>query len=156
VRKFLIIVGATTSIMVLCAVVALGVLFYQARAFDRGSKSFVDTAVPAIVTKWNEDELLDRATPELRTSITSDQLKSSFRTFSQVGPLIEYEGSQGQWNMSYVSATGTTVSAQYVAKARFQNGDAIFRIYLMRRDGRWLIQGFYVDTKPAILAAART
>jgi hypothetical protein len=153
VRKFLICLGALTSIVIVAAAVGLGALYFEARALDTGSKDFADTAVRAIAANWSKEELLTRATPELRKSVTSGQLNSAFHTFSQVGSLLEYEGSEGQWNMSYVSGADSIVFASYVAKARFRNGDATFRIFLTRRDGRWLIQGFQVKTKPNVVAA---
>jgi hypothetical protein len=46
---------------------------------DAESKAFVDGAVPAIVATWDQQQLLDRATPELRRSIIPDNLASLFK-----------------------------------------------------------------------------
>jgi len=54
----------------------------------------------------------------------------------------------GQATMSYFSGSGSTVSATYLAKARFQNGNATFRLLLLNRDGRWMIHNFRVDPAP--------
>ncbi len=63
-------------------------------------------------------------------------LSALFDRLSQLDPLIEYEGATGEAAMSYIAGSGSTESASYVAKARFQNGSATFRIVLMKRDGR--------------------
>ena len=147
-RKFLYILGALTLTMLVVIGVGVGVLFYSGSALDTESKAFVDSAVPAITANWSEDQLLDRSTPELRNSIKPGELKSLFAAFARIGPLVEYQGAMGEANMFYAVGAGSTVSASYVAKARFQNGDAIFRIALLKRDGHWLIQNFHVDTQP--------
>lgn len=154
-RKFLYILGALTLTMFVVIGVGVGVLAYNGTALDAESKTFVDGAVPAITANWSEDQLLDRSTPELRDSIKPGELKSLFTAFARIGPLVEYQGAMGEANMSYVAGVGSTVSASYVAKARFQNGDATFRIVLLKRGGHWLIQNFHVDTQPNGRAAER-
>jgi hypothetical protein len=147
-RKFLYILGALTVIILVVGAVGVGVVVYNGRALDAESKTFIDTAVPAIATNWSEDALLERATPELRGSVTPDQLRTLFEGFSRLGRLVEYQGSKGDANMSYIAGVGGSVSALYVATAKFQNGDAVFRITLLKRNGQWLIHNFHVDPAP--------
>src|SRR5258706_6334820 len=154
-RKFLYILGALTLTMLVVIGVGVGVLFYNGSALDTESKAFVDSPVPAITANWSEEQLLDRSTPELRDSIKPGELKSLFAAFARIGPLVEYQGAMGEANMFYAVGAGSTVSASYVAKARFQNGDAIFRIALLKRNGHWLIQNFHVDTQPNSRPALR-
>jgi hypothetical protein len=156
VRRFLYILGALTLIVIVAAGIGLGVFFYKGHALDAESKAFIDRAVPAITATWSEQQLLDRATPELRASVKPEELKALFDSLSHLGPLIEYEGATGEAAMSYIAGSGGTVSASYVAKARFKNGTATFRIVLIMRDGRWLIQNFHVDSAPGNQAGQRT
>ena len=44
----------------------------------------------------------------------------------------------------------------YVAKARFRNGGASFRIGLVKRDDQWMINSFYVDLVPPQQPGRRT
>lgn len=155
-RRFLYVLGALTLTVIVAAGIGLGALFYQGRALDAESRAYVDSAVSAIAATWSKHELLDRATPELRDSIKPEELDALFDRFSRLGPLIEYEGATGDSTMSYMSGSGGVVSASYVAKARFQNGDATFRIVLMKRDGRWMIHNFHVDLAPGDQAGQRT
>jgi len=147
-RKFLYMLGALTLVILVVGAVGIGFAVYNGRALDVESKAFIDTAVPAIAAKWSKEALLERSTPELRQSVTPDQLDTLFAAFSRLGPLVEYKGAKGDTNMSYVSGVGSTVSATYVAMARFGNGDAVFRITLLKRNGRWLIHNFHVDPAP--------
>jgi hypothetical protein len=132
------------------------VFFYEGNALDAESKAFVDRAVPAIAGNWNKQQLLDRATPELRESTNPDQMTALFEGLSRLGPMVEYEGATGEATMSYVAGSGSTISASYVAKARFENGTAIFRIVLMKRNGGWMIHNFHVDSAPENPAGQRT
>jgi hypothetical protein len=146
VRKFLYALGILTLIIIVAAGVGVGVLVYKGNALDAESKAFVDSAVPAIAASWSKEQLLDRATPELRANVTPEQLKALFDAVSQLGPLTGYEGATGEANMSYMAGSGGGVSASYVAKAKFKDGAATIRIALLKRDGRWMISGFHVDT----------
>jgi hypothetical protein len=153
-RKLLYVLGTLT----LAAIGALGigvvVLVYTGNALDAESKAFVDTAVPAISARWSEQELLDRATPELRKSVKPGELAALFNTFSRLGSLVAYEGATGEATMSYMDGSGGVVSAAYVATAKFQNGRGSFRIGLIKRDGQWLIHNFHVDRAPGSPAGA--
>ena len=144
-RKFLSIVGAISLIVLVLAGVALGVVAYKGHALDVESKAFVDDAVPAIVTSWSKEQLLDRATTELRANAKPDQLAIFFDRLSRLGALVHYDGATGAATMSYFTFSGSTVSATYVANAEFQNGQASFKITLLKRDGQWLIHNFHVD-----------
>ena len=126
-RRFIYILGVFTLTIVVAAAIGLGVLFYRGHALDTESKAFVDSAVSAIATNWSEEQLLERATPELRETISPGELGALFAAFSRLGRLVRYEGATGGATMSYMAGSGSTVSAFYVAKARFENGTAIFR-----------------------------
>jgi hypothetical protein len=156
VRKFLVALGALSLIVIVGAAAGVGVLAYRGSALDAESKAFVDGAVPAITTSWSKQQLLDRATPELRQNAKPEQLAALFETVSRLGSLLEYEGATGQSYMGYNVGSGGIVSAIYLAKARFQNGDATFRLVLMKRDGNWMIHNFRVDPTPGVRSAQRS
>ena len=155
-RRFLSIFGALALIGMAAVGIGLGVLFYKGHALDTESKAFVDNAVPAIAASWSTQELLDRGTPELRQVIKLEELKGYFaRLIAQLGPLVQYEGATGKTNV-HIAGSGSTVAASYTAKARFEDGIATFRFNLMKRDGRWMIHYFHIDTAPDHQAGQRT
>jgi hypothetical protein len=147
-RKFLSILGALTLVVIVAVGAGVGVLAYKGHALDVESKAFVDGAVPAIAAAWSTEQLLDRATPELRERAKPQELRAFFDTLSRLGPLAQYDGATGEASMAYFTGSGSTVSAAYVANARFRNGSATFRIRLMKRDGRWMIHNFQVRPAP--------
>jgi hypothetical protein len=65
-KKLLYVLGAVSFVIV----AGVATLVHNGGKFDKESKEFVDGAVPAIVTNWDQRQLLDRATPELRGSVT--------------------------------------------------------------------------------------
>jgi hypothetical protein len=105
----------------------------------------VDQAIAAIAGTWNKQQLLDRASPELRDSVKPQELNVLFETLARFGPLVAYEGATGDARMSYMIGSDSAVTASYIAKARFQNGSATIRIGLVKRDDRWMIHKFHVD-----------
>lgn len=72
VRKFLAILGGISAAVLILLAVGIGVVAWNGTALDKDSRSYVDVAVPAIVAHWSPDELLRRATPELRASAKPD------------------------------------------------------------------------------------
>jgi hypothetical protein len=156
VRRALQIIGAFALTIVVAAGIGIGVLIYQGRGLDAESRAFVDAAVPAIAAGWSKDQLLERATPELRANAKPSELRALFDALARLGPLIEYQGATGEARMSYMIGSGSTVSASYIAKARFQNGTATFRIVALRRDGHWMIHNFHADAAGNDRAEKRT
>ncbi len=155
-RKFLTVFGAIALAVVVLAAIGIGYAAWRGSALDRESKTFVDEAVPAISARWDKQQLLDRATPELRAAASPEQIATLFATLSRLGPLIEYRGAKGDANMAWTAGSGSVTSATYVATAHFQNGNASFRIVLLKRDGHWMIHNFHVDPAPPDSPPKRT
>jgi hypothetical protein len=148
-RRLIYILGGLTLFAIVVAAAGFGIIAYKGHVLDAESKAYVDSAVPAIAGHWSKDELLDRATPELRASAKLDELTALFfNAQSQFGPMLKYEGAIGEAMMSYMAGSGGAVSASYVARAQFRSGSAIFRIVLLKRDGHWMIQNFHIDRAP--------
>ncbi len=59
--------------------------------------------------------------------------------------------------MAFFSGTGSTITAAYDANARFENGDAVFHVNLVKQQGRWLIRSINVTPNgPVRFGSART
>lgn len=134
----------------------MGITFYKTYALHSESTAFVDSAVLAISANWRKEELLQRASPELRDSDKPDELNLLFSTLSRFGPLIEYQGATGQVRTTYITGSGDVVTGSYAANARFQNGSTVLRIVVQKRDGRWMIQSFHSDSVPGSKAPQDT
>jgi hypothetical protein len=144
-RRFLYALGCVTLVALIAGFVGFGYLAYKGSELDAESRAFVDGAVPAIAEHWSRQELLDRATPELRANANPEQLQAMFEALSRLGRLVEYEGAKGQAMAAFIAGSESTVSGSYVARAKFEGGSAMFRIGLLKRDGHWMIHNFHVD-----------
>ena len=118
----------------------------QTSGFDSESKAYVDDAVIAIVSHWDRQELMKRASPDLIKVARPDQIDTLFTAFATLGPLIEYEGAAGSSSVMVTTKAGKQVSANYVAKVRFQMGNAVLRLGLVKVDGEWAINGFNLES----------
>src|SRR5262249_13657737 len=102
---------------------------------DKESKAYADAAIPAIAA-WSEKELLDRQSPELKQTLTQQQLDLTFQRLSlALGHLQKCEPAQGQSIMS-----GKQVKATYISKAIFEKGEAVIQLDLINNavNGRFL------------------
>ena len=141
-RKVLFAFGGLVLPVVLFVTVAGGGMAYFGMKLDAESQAFVDNNIPKIASSLEKEQLLSRATPELGGAARQSELTLLFQSLSHFGKLFEYEGAIGKAYMSYASAT---ISAAYTAKVKFQNGEALFEIWLLKRQGRWMIYDFHID-----------
>lgn len=141
------VIGSAFLVLILCVVGLWIFLATKGAALDKESRQYVDTVVPLIVSKWNLSELENRASPEFRRAVGKNDLTKLFDMFRKLGSLKEYNGSQGQANISVTIKDGIVISALYLAKAEFETGPAEMKISLIKRGRVWQIFGFQVNSK---------
>jgi hypothetical protein len=134
---------AVAGILFLGAVI--GVLFWQGGKMDASSKAYVDTYVSAIAPNWSPDDFVNHVAPQYRDQFSHDKVEALFSRLSTLGSLKQYDGSMGQAHIS-IRSLGKTVTAQYSAHAKFDNGDATFQLMLLRVDGQWTIVGLSIKS----------
>ncbi|HXP77746.1 MAG TPA: hypothetical protein VN823_26665 [Stellaceae bacterium] len=146
-RKVLYVLGALFLVLIVGVGTLVGVTAYKGAALDKESARYVDDAVVSIVAHWNKGELLSRATPGFKKVTSADQLASFFDAVSgALGPLVDYEGSKGEATIKTMIGSGTTITAVYKARAKFQKGTAEFTLTLVKVDDIWMIDGFHVGS----------
>lgn len=151
-KKFLIVLGSIFLALIVLGGIGIAFTAIRGTALDKESKAYADSAIRSIVTNWSEEELLDRASPEFKTAVTTDQLDRFFLAYyNTLGGLQKCEPAQGQATMSLTSQTGRMTTGQYTAKATFEKGAATIKLTLIKHGGEWQVQGFYVDS-PAFAA----
>ena len=144
--KLFIILGALLLALVFLVGTFIGYAAFTGRALDKQSKAYVDAAVPAIVSAWNEQELWSRASPEFERAVQPADMDRLFRWFRTLGRLQKYEGAEGQTLTSFTPQTGKVISGRFVAKAIFDAGEANIEIELIKHDDMWQIAGFKVNS----------
>ncbi|MGC9943434.1 MAG: hypothetical protein ABSE48_16525 [Verrucomicrobiota bacterium] len=145
-KKLLILLGATFLVIIMLTVVGIGLAVVKGSTLDKQSKAYVDSTVPIIVSSWDEQELLNRASPEFIQSSRKDELDKLYVMFRKLGKLRTYGGSEGQSYVSLTSQNGKTITASYTATTTFDAGSAQIKITLIRHNDQWQILGFHVDS----------
>lgn len=117
-------------------------------ALDKESKQYVDTAIPAIISTWDKQAIIDRASPELITAISGDDLDKLLNLCrNKLGQLKEYQGAKGQARINITPTTGKVISAVYLGKANFESGSADINIRLVKHGERWQLLSFHINSK---------
>jgi hypothetical protein len=145
VKKFFIVLGAIFLGLILFAAIGIGIAAFKGAALDKESKAYVDAAVPAIISSWNAQELLSRASPEFNQTTRPDDVERFFQTVRALGKMQKYQGSQGQSVTSRILGKGTTISADYLVTAEFEGGSAKIYVRLIKHGNLWQIGGFHVE-----------
>ena len=148
-RKFFMWFGVAAAALVVILGVVIGIMAWQGSALDRESKAYADASVLAITKTWTEDELLKRASPDLRKSATPAQIADMFAMLrTTLGPLSTYDGSTGQATMTVGTNAGTR--ANYSGKGHFEKGDADIQLTLIKQGDAWMIEAFHLNS-PVLL-----
>jgi hypothetical protein len=145
VKKFFIILGVIFLGLILLAAIGIGISAFKGVALDKESKAYVDTAVPAIISSWNAQELLSRASPEFKQTTRSNDVERFFQSVAALGRMQKYQGSRGQSVTSRILGKGTTISAEYLVTAEFEGGSAKIYVKLIKHGNLWQIGGFHVE-----------
>ena len=149
-KKILMILGVVMLAMIVVGGSAFGYALYTSWKANTSATAYVDENLPSILQTWSKDELLKRASPELRKSTTDAQLTAVFEKLSRFGQLLAYGGAKGQANVSVTTESGRLVTGSYVAHPRFENGEAEVTVRVVQHDGQWQI--LYFDVHSPLLS----
>jgi hypothetical protein len=147
IRKFLTVVGALACVIAVLGAVGFIYVIDQGLALSAGAKAYVDRTVPFLVTHWSSAAVLSVAAPELKKVVTADQTEKISVYFEELGPFEKYEGCVGQATSNFSTGSGSTVTGDYLAEAKFKNGTATFKISLIKRNKTWTVASFFVEAK---------
>ncbi|MEM5787456.1 MAG: hypothetical protein AAGU11_09075 [Syntrophobacteraceae bacterium] len=112
------------------------------------AKAFVDEVVPRVAASWDTRELTRHFHSELVRPVLIEQTDQLFFHCMKLGPLVNYDGSKTQ-----VTVTESTVNSRkivffdYVAKPRFEKGEATITLRIVKEASEWKILHFSVDSE---------
>ncbi len=141
---FLKVVGAITLVLVALIVALVVWGLFALAPLNKEATAYADQAIPAIAANWDRNELLKRAAPELKQSLTPAGLDSVYSLFASFGPMVKYNGATCAVTGSLSTASGKVIVAKCVATAKCQNADVSFQLSLLRENNVWLIGGIFV------------
>lgn len=146
--KVLAIVGGIVVVVLVLSAGLSGYAVYQGRGLDDSSRQYIEQNIPPILTTWSREELLKRGSPEL-LKVAADhpaQVEHFFQKLSTLGALQSFGEVNGGADVTYTEQRGKTITANYVATAKFANADAKVSVRLVRISGQWRILLFRVDS----------
>jgi hypothetical protein len=138
--------GFGCSALILMTSTCAGCMVVGSRARSEGVAVVRDLA-PRLMQPWAPEALSQNAAPALMNGMKPGQLEKLFRHLtSHLGPLKSIDQiNEGPFNV-FVSNAGFQVHVQYVMEATFEKGPATVRWTLLKQDGRWRIEGFFVNS----------
>jgi hypothetical protein len=146
-RKLFTFLGVIFAVIIVVIIIAAVIFIPSALKLDREATAYIQDAVPKIVTNWNSQELVDRATPELLAAGKSrDTLDSLFVMFQRLGSFKHLDKPKGTVVSSSFTGTGTVTLGNYTAQAEFEKGAASIQIQLRRVNDSWKINGFHINS----------
>lgn len=145
-KKFFTVLGVIFLVLIVLGGVGFVLVARWGNALDKESKAYADTAIPAIVGTWSEKEVFDRASPEFKQTVTPAQVYQGLRQFSALGHLQSCDPARGQSMTSVNPQTGLIIKAEYAANARFEKGQVVFDLVLIKHGDQWQILNFFVKS----------
>ena len=151
-KRILLIFGAVSLVVVVALVIFIGSAAVAGSKLDKSSKAFVDATVPEIVGTWSADKLIQHAAPQFLEATSAPQIRELCSVFAaKLGPLVRYEGSEGESNSAFTPQHGRVVSAHYRAFATFEHGKTDIRLTLLQdKASNWSCVEFQV-LSPALM-----
>ena len=140
-RKLVIILDAVAVAILFCARPAMAA--EKNTPLEKETQQFVEQTVIAVTRSWNDQEVWDRAAPELGQRESPDQIKRDLvAARTNLGAFVNY-----LWGDGTVNDDGVTAAAVYIARAKFEDGDAVFKLNLVKHGGSWGLSHFRVLTE---------
>lgn len=146
-KKLFTILGIIFATIIVIIVIAAVVFIPRTLKLDHEATAYIQDAVPKIVTDWNSQELVDRATPELLAAAKkNDELDRLFVMFRQLGSFKQLDKPEGIVVSSAFTGEGTVTLGNYTTHGDFEKGKATIKIQLRRVNDTWKINGFRINS----------
>ena len=146
-KKLFTILGVIFAVIIVIIVIAAAIFIPRTLKLDREATAYIQDAVPRIVTNWNSQELVDRATPELLAAGKSrEKIDNIFVMFQRLGSFKHLDKPEGTVVSSAFTGTGMVTIGNYKTQAEFEKGEAMIEIQLRRVGDTWKINGFHINS----------
>ena len=134
--------------LIIIAVVA-GVLYFGSKGAEvyKEGQAYVDEAIPAIVSSWDGQMLVNRATPEFIAAVDATELARRFDIYKTLGNLKEYKKSERQakgGSFKFNNDEDQQIAVAFEAWAEFDAGEAKIEITVSKQANGWTISDFNV------------
>ncbi len=114
---------------------------------NKESKAYVDNVLPVILKNLDEKTFLKFAAPELIKAVPEEKFKEIFKIYKKLGKFEKYIGSKGKAKKSFTLKGKKWIYANYIALAKFSNGDAKIKLTIIKEKNNWFIYYFKISSK---------
>jgi len=142
------IIGCALGVVLLLIGAAIGprLVFSKSKPIvESECRTFVDSAVLAVVRDWDSGELIDRVDPEMLEPGDDEKLENLFRLYRKLGALVKYYGCEGE--VYRESSVPGAAGFAYVAEADFENGFATVKVEGIHQNGNLYILDFSINSE---------
>jgi len=148
-KKFFLVLGGIFFALLVIMTIALGIAFYKGSALDDESRKYVEATVPPILSTWSVAKLKESSSPQLLEVLENGAETTArlFEKLSTLGQLQKFYDVTGEASMNASTEHGNSITANYTAKADFENGPAIITISLIRLNEKWLLLRLNVNSE---------
>jgi len=149
-KRFLMVVGTLTVVVV--GGVALGLVLYapEGRRLDASSRDYASHVVETAMKDWDASALRAESSEELLASAPEDKVARMLGAFStRLGPIRTHAAPQGESHLSMVPFK-KVVTADYIVPVTFEKAEGRIKLRLVQKQGEWKLLSVYVDS-PALL-----
>ena len=109
------------------------------------SFSYINDAIPRIVTNWSVEEFLRRCTIKFMGSAQRSSLEQSFENFlKRFGKLTDYRGVK-YYDMDDSISSRKSSRWNFVIEAEFERGTATITGQVLLKGNKFLIDNFYIS-----------
>jgi hypothetical protein len=146
-KKLLIVLGSVFAGIIILLLIAAIIFIPRTLVLDKKATQYIAENTPAVVDGWNPQNLIDRASPELLSSVKSREAWDRlFAFFRQLGSLKHLDPAKGAVISGAYSGQGMYTIGNYTVQAVFEKGSAVISVQLLRVGTTWKINGFHINS----------
>ena len=142
--------GSIFIVLIILGIFSIVFIAVKSLALNKECKTYVNKVIPIILKDLRKETLFNYASEELINSARPEEMDKIFNWFKYLGKFKEYKDSKGEARISYKVKEGKSIIGHYVAQVEFETGPATVDILTTKKDNKWLIQRFRIDSAALI------
>lgn len=145
-QKFFMGAGILFVSLIILAIGTFVVLHQIGTRMDESSEVYADEIIQAVANDWDDEKLWSEASTEFKDASTRQEIRELLKYFDEnLGKLEVFHGARGESGV-FLRPFYLDISAGYTAYAEFEKGDAEIELTLTRKDDKWQVYGFLVNS----------
>jgi hypothetical protein len=149
-KRFLMILGGVTLVLVSVLAVGFSWMASEGRRLDASSRDYTAQVLDDTLRHWDQSALRAEASDELIAAAPDHKLEQVLTVFlERLGPIRAHGVPQGEARMSIVPFQ-KVVTADYVTPVTFEKASGHVALRLILKNGRWKLLALNVNSDALI------